>query len=295
MSARQLLTLCLLASFWGASFLFMRLSVDAFGVLPLTALRSAVAALTLSPLLLMKGQWAAFRRHWGHIAVVGILASALPFTFLALSTQHTSAGFASIMNSLTPIFSALVAWLWLKETLDLPGVLGIGLSFGGVLVMMGDGATLGGTLPVLPVLAGVSATVFYGLAGNYSRRFLRDAPPVAVAAGCQIFATLALLPAALWLWPSLQPSALAWGSAATLGVVCTGLAFILYFHLLASVGVARTVIVTYLVPVFAMLWGWFFLGEVVTPHMLAGAACILTGIGLTTGLLRQWARARTAG
>lgn len=282
MNSRQLLQLFVLASIWGASFMFIRLAVPHFGAVPLSGTRSLIAALTLTPLMLMKGQWPAFRAAWKHLLVIGLISTALPFSFLSLSTQYTSAGFASILNALTPIFSALVAWLWLRESMTPAIVLGILLGFGGVLVMVFDRDTISASFALLPILAGLAGTFLYGLTGNYSRRYMTGVPVLTISAGSQIFSALLLLPVALAQWPA-EPIPLAsWLYTGVLGVLCTGVAYILYFGLLETVGVARTVIVTYLVPVFAMLWGFTILGESVTLKMLAGAACILCGIGLIT-------------
>lgn len=262
--------------------MFIRLAVPDFGAVPLSGTRSFIAALTLTPLMLLKGQWPAFRQAWPHLLVIGLISTALPFSFLSISTQYTSAGFASILNALTPIFSALVAWLWLKEYLTPAVVIGILLGFCGVFVMVFDRETITSSFPLLPILAGVAGTLLYGLTGNYSRRYMIGVPVLTIAAGSQIFSTLLLLPVALLQWPATPIPLSSWLYACILGMLCTGVAYILYFGLLKTVGVARTVIVTYLVPVFAMLWGYLVLGENVTLQMAAGAACILCGIGLTT-------------
>lgn len=282
LNPRQLLQLFVLASIWGASFLFIRLAVPDFGPVALSGTRSLVAALTLMPLMLLKGQWAVFKQYWGHLLVIGLISTALPFSFLSISTQYTSAGFASILNALTPLFSALVAWLWLREYLTPATVIGILLGFVGVLVMVFDRETISSNFVLLPILAGLAGTFFYGLTGNYSRKFMGGVPVLVISAGCQLFSALLLLPVAIFLWPAEPVPAVSWLYAVILGVLCTGVAYILYFGLLETVGVARTVIVTYLVPVFAMLWGYFLLDEGVTVKMVAGALCILAGIGLST-------------
>ncbi|MDC0598415.1 DMT family transporter [Gammaproteobacteria bacterium] len=287
MKFKYFIQLTVLASIWGGSFLFTRISVAEFGAIPLSAVRSAIAAMALLPILYMSNQWTVFKQNWLHILVVGLISTAIPFSFISITTQYTSAGFASILNSLTPIFSAIVAWLWLKEYLSIPAVIGIGLSFVGVLVMVMDSDTISSDFTLLPILTGLGATTLYGLTGNYSRKFLSGVPPIAISAGCQFFAALALLPFAYYAWPATPISNAAWTYALILGVICTAVAFILYFHLLEHIGVARTVIVTYMVPVFAMTWGNLFLDELITYKMLLGAAFILTGIGLTTGLLSK--------
>jgi drug/metabolite transporter (DMT)-like permease len=282
LTIRQLLTLFTLAALWGGSFLFIRLAVPYFGPVPLSAARSMVATLTLLPLLLASGQWATLRDNWRHLLVLALISTALPVVCLSISTQYTSAGFASILNALTPLFSALVAWLWLKEYLTPAAVVGILMGFGGVVVMVFDRTTLASTFVLLPILAGLCGTFLYGMTGNYSRRFVKGVPVLALSTGCQMFSALFLLPGAVVLWPQ-NPIALQhWFYVLILGVFCTGLAYLLYFSLLEKVGVARTVIVTYLVPVFAMAWGKLVLDETISPQMLIGALCILAGIGLTT-------------
>ncbi|MDT8397899.1 MAG: DMT family transporter [Pseudomonadales bacterium] len=287
LSAKYFIQLLILAAIWGSSFLFTRLSVPELGPIPLTALRSGIAALVLLPILFLSAQAPIFLRHWQHLLIVGMISTALPFSFITVTTLYTSAGFASILNAMTPIFSGLFAWLWLKEQLSVMAMIGIALGFIGVLIMVTDTRTISADFLLLPVLTGLAATLCYGLTGNYSRKFLTGVPPVTIATGCQFFSALALSPIAWLLWPEQSISTSSWFSALVLGVLCTGIAFILFFHLLAQVGVARTMVVTYMVPVFAMLWGYLYLQENVTPKMLAGALFILTGIALTTGILRR--------
>ena len=276
-----------LAAIWGSSFLFAKISVGEFGAIPLSAVRSLIAALTLIPIMIFLGQWCHFKTHWKHFVVLGLISTALPFTFIAISTQFSTAGFSSILNSLTPIMSAGVAWIWLKEYLSVSAVIGIGLSFAGVLIMITDTQSISAEFILLPVLTGLGAAFFYALTGNYSRKFVPDVPSIAQATGCQVFAALFLIPPAIYLWPDNSISVQGWTNAVILGLMCTSLAFILYFYLLKNIGVARTVIVTYMIPVFGMLWGYLFLDELITIKMSIGAVLILTGIALTTGLIKR--------
>ena len=284
MTRPQLLMLCSLAAIWGASFMFIRLALPHFGPIALSGVRSLIGALALSPFLFGRVPLGYLRSHGWHLLIIGLISTALPFFCLTLSTQYTSAGFASILNALTPICSALIGFAWLGERLSPAAMLGVLLGFIGVSVMVLDRDTISSSLPLLPVLAGLVATTCYGLTGFYIRRFLQGIPSPVLSSYCQFAAALLMLPFVFWQWPEASEPLASWVYAAMLGILCTGIAFILYFHLLAHVGVARTVIVTYLVPVFALLWGALFLGESATPKMLAGAALILTGIGLTTRL-----------
>jgi len=277
--------LVVLAAIWGSSFMFARISVGEFGAIPLSAARSTIAALTLYAIMVMSGKAGQFWRHWKHFCVLGLISTALPFTFITITTQFSTAGFASILNALTPIMSAGVAWVWLRENLTMTMMVGIGLSFVGVIVMITDTQSVSTDLVFLPVLFGLLSAFFYGLTGNYSRKFMTGVPSIVLATGCQVFAALFMVPPALFLWPDHAISTAGWINATVLGLLCTGLAFILYFHLLEHIGVARTVIVTYLIPVFGMLWGFIFLDESITHSMIGGAALILSGIALTTGLV----------
>lgn len=282
MNFTQLSKLVLLASLWGASFLFIRVAVPHFGPLPLAAVRSVIATLTLLPILYLSGGSALFRQHWRHLAVIALISTAIPATCLSISTQLTSAGFASILNAMTPMFSALLGWLWMGEALTAAVILGVMLGFTGVSVLLFDRDTLDSGFALLPILVGMTAASLYAFTGLYTRRFTPGLPAIVIATGSQGFSALFLLPFTAFLWPEVPIPAQAWLSIGLLGVFCTGFAFIIFFHLLETVGVVRTVIVTYLIPMFAMLWGYLFIGESITPQMAAGALCILAGIGLIT-------------
>jgi len=277
--------LVVLAAIWGSSFMFARISVGEFAAITQSAARSTIAALTLYAIMVMSGKAGQFWRHWKHFCVLGLISTALPFTFITITTQFSTAGFASILNAMTPIMSAGVAWVWLRENLTMTMMVGIGLSFVGVIVMITDTQSVSTDLVFLPVLFGLLSAFFYGLTGNYSRKFMTGVPSIVLATGCQVFAALFMVPPALFLWPDHAISTAGWINATVLGLLCTGLAFILYFHLLEHIGVARTVIVTYLIPVFGMLWGFIFLDESITHSMIGGATLILSGIALTTGLV----------
>ena len=139
--------------------------------------------------------------------------------------------------------------------------------------------------PALAIIGCVGATAFYGFSGNFTKRRLGGVAPMAVAAGSQLSAALALALPALLTWPARNPAALAWAAAAVLALVCTGMAYALYFRLIAHVGPANAISVTFLVPAFAVLWGALFLGEELSARMLIGCAVILVGTALATGLI----------
>ena len=290
MRPRDGVELLLLAALWGSSFLFMRLGAAEFGAAPLVFLRVAGAALALMPLLAWRGQLGALRRHWRPIAVVGLVNSALPFLFFMIAALVLNAGLSAIFNATSPLWAAVIAWAWLGVRPTPLRGLGLLVGFAGVLGLGLHNASLKagdlGISPALGIAACIAATACYGAAANYTQQRLSGVPPLAVAAGSQAFAALLSLAPALAWWPARRPSAGAWAGAAVLAFACTGLAYLLYFRLIARIGPARAIAVTFLVPAFAVLWGALFLGETLTASTLAGCAVILLGTALATGLIR---------
>lgn len=285
MKPRDLLDLTLLAALWGGSFLFMRYAVPDFGVVPLIWLRVALASICLLPLLLLKRQFGVLRRQAGALTVMGLFNSGLPFLLIAWATLSITAGLASIMNAMTPVFTALIGALWLGDRLDGRRSLGLLLGLAGVALLAADKADFRPGGSGWAIVAMLLATACYGFAANHTRRYLQGVPALVNATGTQLVSALVLLPPALWSWPERMPGLGPWLAALVLGVACSALAYVLFFRLIARVGASRAVTVTFLVPVFGTLWGALFLGEPVTASMLAGGAVVLLGTGLATGVI----------
>jgi drug/metabolite transporter (DMT)-like permease len=280
----------LLAAIWGASFLFMRLAAIELGALPTAALRVGIASLFLLPLLVAKGHWPALRAHWKPVLFVGVLNSGLPFALYAFAVMHITTGFSSILNATVPLFGALVAWVWLGDKPGLSRTVGLAIGFGGVVLLAGGQASFkpnaSGIAPAWAVLACLAATTCYALSASFTKKHIPSLPPLVTATGSQIGATLALALPALWFHPSQLPSASAWGALVALGVLCTGIAYILYFRLIDRAGPSRALTVTFLIPVFAIAYGVLLLGEEVTPWMLVCGVVILAGTALSSGLVK---------
>lgn len=278
----------LLSSLWGASFLFMRLGAAEFGPFPTAGLRVALATVFLWPILVHQGQWPALRKHWRPVLLGGLINSAIPFALYAWAVLHITTGLASILNATVPLFGAVVAWLWLGERIGRLRSLGLALGFFGVALLAWrapGGAGGKSDLALWAVAACLGATTCYALAASYARRYLMDIPPLATATGSQLGAALFLaLPTALT-WPEQMPGLRAWAAVGAIAVLCTGIAYILYFRLIVRVGPSRALAVTFLAPVFAVFYGVVFLSETVTLWMLGCALVIIVGTLLSTGLL----------
>lgn len=286
MRARDIIELLFLGAIWGASFLFMRVAVPEFGPVPLIAMRVGIAALFLSAVLISRRGFAHMRGHIADIAVVGITNTAVPFSLFAFAVLSVSAGFGSILNATAPLFGVVIAYLWLRERLTPLRISGVAIGFVGVVILVFRDVSFDLSGTTLAVVAGLAASLLYGFAANYTKRRLAGVDPLASATGSLIAATLFLAPLALLSLPAAGPSLLGWVSVLILGLLCTGVAYMFYFHLIQRIGPSRAVLVAYLIPVFGTLWGALFLGETTTATMLVGGGVILLGTALATGFLK---------
>lgn len=283
MTRRDLLELVLLGAIWGASFLFQRVAASEFGPVLLVTTRVGIAAVILLGLLAAQGGLGGVRTHWRSLLLLGAINTAIPFTLFAFAMLHVTAGIASVLNGTVPLWAGAIGLFWFKERLGPNRTVGLLVGFVGVVLLVWrDGGRAGWP----GVAAGLAASLLYAIAAHLSRRPLATVDPMVVAGGSQLFATLLTIGPAMTMLPTTRISASASVSAALLGVVCTGIAYILFFRLIRRIGAMRTMSVSYLIPLFGMLWGWVFLREAVTLRMGIGAALVLAGVAFATGVLR---------
>ncbi|HLT99879.1 MAG TPA: DMT family transporter [Burkholderiaceae bacterium] len=285
MQARDYRDLFLLAAIWGSSFLFMRLSVADFGPFALVEIRLGAAALVLLTYAAVRGRLRAFWQNLGHISVVGIFAAGLPFLLFNVAAQTVPASIMAVINAMTPLFGALIARLWLKEALSHSRVLGLALGFTGILLLVWKDLSFDGSGMGPGVVAVLCASLCYGYAACYTTRFLKGVDPVAMAAGSVTVGALALLPIALYTWPTAPVPMGSWAAALSLALLCTGVAYIIYYGLIDRVGASRSITVTFLVPVFGIFWGAVILHEPLGLRMLGAASVVLLGTLLATGFI----------
>jgi drug/metabolite transporter (DMT)-like permease len=271
--------LTLLGAIWGGSFLFMRIGAADFGPFALVEVRLVLGALALFPFLWRERARFTTALRW-RLAGIGVINAAIPFSLFAWGAERAPAGIGAICNALTVLFTALVGFALYGQRLVLRQVIGMLAGFIGV-VVLASGKTAGDGV-LLAAIAGTAASLFYGFGVNLIRRHLTGVPASAVAAATLLGASLILAPFALLSWPAHPIPMHSWVSAVLLGLLCTGLAFVLYYRLINRIGGARASMVTYLIPLFTVLWAWLTLSEAPTASMAIAGAMILGGVALSS-------------
>jgi drug/metabolite transporter (DMT)-like permease len=280
----------LLAALWGASFLFMRLANTEFGAVPTVGVRVTVASLCLLPPLLWRGHGRTLLKYWKQLWLVGMLNSGIPFACFSFALLSISSGLSSILNATVPLFGALIAWVWLRDRPSGSRMVGLAIGFLGVALLAWNKASFkpdaNGLSSGWAILACLLACVCYGISASYTKRHLAGLPTLVTAAGSQLGAAVGMALPTWWLWPARMPGHSAWAAVLAVGVFCTGLAYVLFFSLIEKIGPARAITVTFVVPVFAVIYGVILLGETVTPWMVFCGAIIVCGTALSANLIR---------
>ena len=286
MVIKDIISLLVLAGIWGGSFIFMRVAAPEFGIYVLVAIRTLLATAVLLPLLMLTGSVKEIKRHWLAIALVGLANTAIPFVLFNYSSLHLEAGVNAILNATAPMFGAIVAWLWLGDKLTKSAMVGLIIGFFGVAVISQQKVGTG-DISFIPILTALLATLGYGIAASMMKKWLQGVKPLVVATGSQAMASVMLAPFALATLPEAMPSMNAWLNAIALSIGGTGIAYILYFKLIADIGPSKAITVAYLVPLFGIVWGILFLQEHLTSQTILGGVLVLLGVALTTGVIKR--------
>jgi len=271
-----------LAALWGASFLFIRIASPIIGPMLTIQGRVTIAAIALLFYIFTIRQSSQFKRRWKQYLIIGALNAAIPFTLIAFAAIHITASMSAIINSMTPLFTAIVVWVWMKEKLNIRKWLGILSGMIGVIILVGWSPIPLTSNVIISIMLSVLSTVSYSIAGVYAKKNFGGVPPLSVAFGQQMGASLLLIPFTLFQLPE-SPAVItpiAAFSVVGLALLCTAIAYLLYFYLIESVGPTKTLSVTFLIPLFGMLWGVLFLNEQISLGMIAGLIVLLSSIFL---------------
>lgn len=290
MRVRDVIEWVILGAVWGGSFLFTKMAVKEGEFTPyaIVAVRLAVAAAVLAPLVFVRREWPHVRAKWKTLLVLGVLNCSIPFTLFAWAmqprladdgtVQSFPAGDSSVLNATAPLFAAVLGFAFLRDKVSLRQGAGLVIGFAGVVTLVWDKLKLDGD--GWAVLACLTAAFLYGVSSHVINRRLKGVPSVAVSAASLFFAAALLMPIAAFNLPPTPPSDKAWMAAVALGVACTAIAFLMYFRLLKNIGPTRAMAVTYVIPVFGILWGYLFLKETVSVSTVVGGVVIVAGVVL---------------
>jgi drug/metabolite transporter (DMT)-like permease len=266
-----------LAAIWGGSFIFMRILAPVLGPVATADARLLIAGVVLVAIFAIRGPELEWRKHWRRYAVVGIINSGIPFLLYSYAALHIPASYSAILNATAPLFGMGLSVLWLSERLMGWNVLGAILGTVGVGLITGLGPVTVTPVVLAAIGACLGAALCYAVAGVYMKRKATGVSPMMMAGASQLVAGLALLPPSVAFPPRGQITLFIAGCALALALLCSAVAYILYYRLVADCGPTRALTVTYLIPVFGLLWGMLFLGEAVTAGMLAGCGLVITG------------------
>jgi drug/metabolite transporter (DMT)-like permease len=280
MNLKTVTYLILLGMIWGSSFLFQRITVPAMGAGITASGRVLLAALALLALLAATGRKTNFRERWRDYLLIGLGGAGLPFVAFAFAAYFLPAGYSAVLNATVPLFTVLLGWVGgpRPSTSKLVGVV-VGVL--GVVTLARFGTVTLNWMTLLAFAGGLAAAVLYAFNARIVRERFADTDPLVVAAGGMIGATLPLLPWGVAVLPTVAlPSTGVLLALAALGVLCTGVAYAMYYRLIQDAGSERAVTVTFIVPLFAQAWGALFIGEAITWASAIGCALVLFAVAL---------------
>jgi drug/metabolite transporter (DMT)-like permease len=293
MNTANLLRLFVLAAIWGGSFLFMRISAPVLGPAVLIEYRVLFAALFLALVGFLLKKKLHLRAHWKHYLILGFFNSALPFLLFAFAARSLTASVLSVLNATAPMWGALLGAAWSRQRIGMRTALGLAFGTAGVALLVGFDSVAARPGAGIAIAAALVAAFSYGVASLYAKS-AKSVEPFANAHGSMWASALLVLPALPFFPASGQPTIGIMGAVLALGVLCSGIAYLLYFRLIADVGTTSALTVTFLNPVFGILWGALFLGEVVGWYTVAGSAIVLVGTALVTGFVPRFGLPKAA-
>lgn len=282
MTTASLIRLLLLSAIWGGSFLLIRIGAPVLGPVALMEARVLLAAIFLAAVAFVLRRPLDWRLHWRHYLAIGLLNSALPFLLFGYAALTLPAALMSILNATSPLWGALIGALWQQAPLDGRRLAGLTLGIAGVGVLVGFDRVALQPGAGLAITASLAAALCYAVASTYAKS-AQAVPPFANAHGSMWAASLLIAPALLAFPPATAPTPGILALVAALGVVCSGIAYLLYFRLIEDIGAAPALTVTFLIPLFGSFVGWLVLDEAIGWHTLLGGAVVIAGTALVTG------------
>ena len=285
MRRADLARLICLAALWGGSYAFMRVVAPVLGGFGTMWLRISIAGVVLLAYALLTREDLKFPVWWKQYLFIGLLNSALPFGLIAFAMKTLPTGYGAMLNAIAPLFAALFAALMMGERIKGLRVLGLALGLAGVATIVNLGPVALNAETLIAIGAMIIATCSYGFIIVYTKKYLQHAPNTGLVVGSMLLPALLLMPVGVNSIPAVMPATNVVLSLLALAVFCSAIAYLLYFRLIRDVGPTKAISVTFLVPVFGVLWGAIFFGESLNGGAVAGGVIVLIGVALVLGIL----------
>lgn len=294
MNNADIARLLCLAALWGGSFSFMRVVAPVFGGIGTMWLRIGIAGLVLLAYARITHVDLGFGKWWKQYLFIGLMNSALPFALFAFAMKTLPAGYGAILNGAAPFFAAIFAALMLKEKLSTARMVGLLLGFTGVGVVMNLGTLTLDHETLVAAAACIAATCSYGFIIVYTKKYTQGAPNMGIAVGTLLLPAIVVTPLGAASVPAAWPTAIVLFSLLGLAIFCSAIAYLFYFRLIRDVGPTKAITVTFLVPVFGVIWGALFFGESLNGGALLGGVLVLLGVALVLEVVPgKWSKAAT--
>ena len=275
MESKDWFLLTTLAAIWGSAFMFIKISAVDFGPILLVTLRLLIAGLVFMPLLLRKKYRLLFKSHLPGIIIIAIFSNALPFTLFAFASLGATSNMLGILNGTTAFLTTLIAYFWLNESISSKQIIGLCLGFLGVIILVNPA---NGSSTVIASMCALLGSLCYAFNGNYLEKFHSNSNKKVLIGWSMLFGGLFMTPFAFFNLPDAIPNLNSFLALLWLAVVSTGIGYLGYIRLINRIGAVKTSTLTYLLPVFSIIWGAIFLQEKITLIILGGFLFVMMGM-----------------
>ena len=275
MESKDWVLLISLAAIWGSAFMFIKISAGEFGPILLVTLRLLIAGLVFVPLLLKQQNRLQFKPYLSSILIIAVVSNALPFTLFAFASLGATSNMLGILNGTTAFLTTFIAYFWLKEFISSKQIVGLFLGFIGVVILVNPA---NGSSTILASMCALVGSLCYAFNGNYLQKYHQNSNKIVLIGWSMLFGGLLMLPLAVFNLPNQMPNFNSFLALLWLAVVSTGIGYLAYVRLIDRIGAVKTSTLTYLLPVFSIIWGAIFLNENITLIIFGGFMFVMMGM-----------------
>ena len=275
MELKDWILLTALAAIWGSAFMFIKISAVDFGPILLVTLRLLIAGLVFMPFLLRKKKRSLFKSYLPAIFIIAIVSNAIPFTMFAYASLGATSNMLGILNGTTAFLTTVIAYFWLKESVSLKQIVGLLLGFIGVLILVNPS---NGSTTFIASMCAMIGSLCYAFNATYLQKYHSNSDKIVLIGWSMLFGGFFMIPLASFNLPDAIPDTNSILALFWLAVISTGLGYLAYVRLIDRIGAVKTVTLTYLLPVFSIIWGAIFLQEKITSIILGGFIFVMMGM-----------------